>query len=527
MIKRLASEEKARKSLFKGVKTLADMVCITLGPKGRNVAIQRPWGTPIIVHDGVTVSREVESPDPLIDVGIDLVKQAAVKTNEEAGDGTTTATLFAYEIVKRGMALIDEGVNPMILRNQIYEALPKLLKELKRLSKPVKSNEDIAKVATISSADPEIGKLVADAVKKVGEDGLVTVDEGGTETEVEFTEGMEFEKGYASPYFITSPDRMECVIHDPVIIIVNKSLTMNQEVVPLLENAVKVSKDVVLIAISIGGDALATMVANKMKGVINAVAIPAPGVGDNKQNYLDDIAILTGGKVISEETGVDVAKDDKWLGRAKKVVSGRETSVVIGGKGDKKELENRIKTLKNQIKEEKSPFEKEKFEERVARLSTGVGVIKVGAKTEIDMRERVERVKDAVGAATAARDEGVVVGGGSAFLQMSKVLEGDSEGEKLLKEVLEAPARKLMENSGETNDVINKNIKFILNSDQLNWGYEVNKGEMDDLVEGGVIDPAKVVRLILENAVAVSTSLLTTDAVIAIELEEEDKKRGV
>lgn len=526
MIKRLAHQKKARQYLFEGVKILADSVCITLGPKGRNVAIQRPWGTPIVVHDGVTVARDVESPKALIDVGIDLVKQAAIKTNEEAGDGTTTATLFAYKIVEGGLELIDQGVNPMILRNQIYEALPKVLKELKRLSKPVKSNEDIAKVATISSSDSEIGKLVADAVKKVGEDGLVTVDEGGTETEVEFTEGMEFKKGYASPYFITSPDRMEAVIHEPAIILVNKALTLNDEIISLLQNAVKYSKDIVLIAISIGGDALATMVANKMKGLINAVAVPAPGVGDNKQNYLDDIAIFTGGKVISNETAIDVAKDDSWLGKAKKVVSGREVTVIVGGKGKKKEIEDRIKMLKNQIKEEKSPFEKEKMEERLAHLSTGVGVIRVGAKTEIDMRERVERVKDAVGAATSAREEGIVVGGGSVYLQISKVLEGESEGEKLLKEVLEAPARKLMENCGETNEIINLNIKNIMEyEDYPEMGYDVNDGMVKDLVKAGVIDPTKVCRLALENAVAVGTSILTTECLIANELEDVDKER--
>jgi chaperonin GroEL len=524
MIKKLAFNKEARKNLFKGVKTLADAVTITLGPKGRNVAIQRPWGGPIVVHDGVTVAREVESPTPLVNTGVDLVKQAAIKTNEEAGDGTTTATLLAYELVKRGMDLIEEGVNPMILRNQIYDVLPKVLEELKRLSRPVKSNEDIAKVATISAVDPEIGKLVAGAVKRVGEDGLVTVDEGGDETEVEFTEGMEFEKGYCSPYFITNPDRMEAVIHEPRIIIVNKTLTLIPEIMPLLQNAVKVSKDIVLIALSVGGEALVTMVANKKRGNFNAVAVKAPGISDDKQNYLDDIAILTGGKVISGDTGESVTKDDGWLGRAKKVISGRETTVIVGGKGNKKEIESRILGLKNQIKEEKSQFEKEKLEERLARLSTGVGVIKVGAKTEIDMRERVERVKDAVGAATAAREEGIVVGGGSIFLQASKVLKGDTEGSKLLKEILQSPARKLMENCGETNDSINSHIKKILKSEDANCGYNVDKGELADLVKEGIIDPAKVCRLALENAIAVSTSILTTEAIIANEEEESDKK---
>jgi len=527
MIKTIASGKEAQKKLFKGVKMLADSVVVTLGPKGRNVAIQRPWGVPIVVHDGVTVAREVESQDALVDIGIDLIKDAASKTNEEAGDGTTTATLLAYELVKRGMDLLNEGVNPMVLRNQIYAVLPNLLAELKKLSKPVKSNEDVRKVAVISSANEEIGKLVAEAVEKVGEDGLVTVEEGGIETEVEFTEGLEFDKGYLSHYFVTNPQRMEAVIEEPYIVLLNKDISLNTEIVPIVEEAVKASKNLFIIAKDLKGDALATLVANKMKGNINVVVVNAPKSGNEAEEYYNDIAVLTGGKVLSDETGVDITQNSDWLGRANKVLVSKDTTVIIGGKGNKKEIDNRLAQLKNQIKNEKSKFEKEKLEERVARMSTGIGVIKVGAKTEIDMRERVERVKDAVGSATSAREEGIIPGGGSVFLQMSKVLEGKTEGEKLLKEVLEAPARKLMSNSGETNEVINSRVDKILKSEAKEaLGYEVDGGKLVNLIDMGVIDPTKVVRLALENAIAVSSSILTTETIISSELEEFEKKRG-
>jgi chaperonin GroEL len=524
IIKKLAFQKEARQKLLDGVKILADAVTITLGPKGRNVAIMRQWGLPIVVHDGVTVAREVASEDPLEQIGIRLVREAASKTNEEAGDGTTTATLLAYELVKRGMTLIDEGINPMVLRQQIYAVLPDLLAELEKISEPVKNSKDIAKVAFISSANKEIGELVAKAVEKVGKDGLVTVDEGGVETEVEFTEGMEFDKGYLSPYFITNPQRMECVIENPVVVLLNRKLSLNTEIVPLLEKMAQVSKDIVLIAEDVKGDALATIAANKMKGNINAVAVAVPGHGTNKSNYLDDIAVLTGATVDSSESPIDIQKDTKWLGRAERVVVSKSTTVIIGGKGDKKEIKERIDSLKKQIEDEDSKFEKEKLEERLARISTGIGVIRVGAKTEIEMREKIERVKDAVGAATAAREEGVVPGGGSVFLQLTKVLKSRSEGEKLLQEVLESPARKLMLNSGVTNDVINTFVQGILSANDTTLGYEVESGEIKGLVEEGIIDPAKVVRLALENALSVGCSILTTDCLIGIGTEKKNGK---
>lgn len=521
----LAFQEEARQKLFEGVKLLADAVVTTLSPKGRNVAIQKQWGLPLVVHDGVTVAREVDSREPLVKVGIDLVRESAQKTNEEAGDGTTTATLLAYELVSGGLKMIGEGVNPMVLRNQIYKVLPDLKVELSRLSKPTKTKEQLAQVAYISSADKEIGELVAEAVTKVGKEGMVTCEEGkGLTTEVEYTDGLQFDKGYLSPYFVTNPSRMEAIIEDPYIILYPKGLSMNTEIVTLLENVAKTSKNIVIIADDVGGDALATMAVNKMKGIINTVAVKAPGIGD-KSPYYDDIAVLTGGKVLSQSSGINPTQGTDWCGRADRVIVSRDTTVIVGGHGDKERLKKRVEDIKKQIEAEKSVYEKEKLEERLAKLTTGVAVVKVGAKTEIDMREKVERVKDAIGSATAARDEGIVIGGGSIFIQLSKVLKGNSEGEKLLKEVLQAPARKIMSNCGEPTDVIDKNLKTIFGDNDCKLGYEVEAGKVVNLVENGIIDPAKVIRLCLENSVAVATSILSTDAVIGIQMEKEDRRQ--
>jgi len=525
MYKLLAFRGEARKKLFKGVEMLADAVTTTLGPKGRNVAIQRQWGTPIVVHDGVTVSREVGCKDELTEMGINLVREAAHKTNEEAGDGTTTATLLAYEIVKEGMKLLEDGVNPMVLRTQIYAVLPGLVEELKRLSNKVKTKEEIRRVAYISSADQRVGRLVAEAIEKVGDDGLVTAEEGGVETEVEYTDGMEFNKGYASPYFITSDKRMEAVINKPTVIIVNKKLTLAKEIVPILEAvSTKVSKDMIIIAEAISGDALATLVHNKMKGVINVVAVPSPSSGGDKDDHLEDIAILTGGKVWSDEKPVS-PQDISWLGKADRVIVTKDSTTIIKGGGDKKEIQDRVAALRQQKKDAKSDQVKEKIEERLAKLTTGVGVIKVGAKTEIDMRERVERVKDAIGAAIAAKEEGIVPGGGTVFLKLTKTLEGKTHGEKLLEKVLAAPIIKLMHNSGvKAKDGASNMAK--IEKDKGNLGYEVERGELLDLVKAGVIDPTKVVRLALESAIGVGTSILTTDCLIGMRIEEGDRKNA-
>lgn len=518
--KYLSFKADARKRLLDGVAELADAVTTTLGPKGRNVAIMRQWGTPIVVHDGVTVAREVDSVDKFKKIGIMLVQEAAHKTNEDAGDGTTTATLLAYELVRRGMKLVDSGFNPMVLRNQIYEALPKLVEELKKLSVPAKGQADLERVAYISASDDKIGKLVAEAIAKVGEDGLVTVEEGqGLEHEVEYTKGLEIKHGWISPYFITNENRMEAVVEDPIVAIINKKLSLANEIVPILESMAKVSKDIFLLVADMSGDALATTINNKMKGNIHAVAVKMPGISD-KDYVMQDVAILTGGKVIDEKTPINMNDAAGWVGHCKRVVVGRDTSLIVEGAGDKKEVDARLQALRDLIETEKSVFEKEKLKERLAKLATGVGVIKVGAKTEIDMREKVERVKDAVGAAKAAREEGIVPGGGIIFLQIARVLKGNTEGEKLLQEVLETPIRKLIANAGESETKINEVVSKISKSTDGNEGYEVVSGEMCDLVEKGIIDPVKVVRLALENAVGVGTSILTTDCLIAMVTKE-------
>jgi len=518
----LAFGKEAREKLFEGVKILSNAVTTTLGPKGRNVAIQRNWGDPFIVHDGVTVAREVGDKDEFKLMGIDLVKQAANKTNEEAGDGTTTSTLLAYELIKGGLELVNGGMNPMVLRVQINKALLKLLEEIKKISTSVKSSNEIERVAYISSGDLEIGKMVAEAVKKVGKDGVVTAEEGGgVETFVEYTDGMEFDKGFLNHYFVTNPLRMEAVIEDPTIAIVNRKISVVPELQRVLEPMFKKSKDLVLIATDVSGDALATMVQNKIKGNFNALAVKAPTGGAGQiEHFLEDIAVITGGKVINNDA--DITEDGSWMGSAKKVITDKDTTVIVQGKGNKKDVKSRAAAIKGQIEKESNVHLKEKLEERLAKLTKGVAIVKVGTKTDVDMREKVERVKDAIGAATAAREEGVVAGGGTAFLRLKKALNGSSEGETLLGSILTSPVEKLMFNAGENEEAIKGYIKKI-STKGGNWGYEVEEGKIVDLVEQGIIDPSKVVRLALENAVSVSTSILTTDVLIGIRSKEEKK----
>jgi chaperonin GroEL len=512
----------AREKLFKGVKLLADVVCTTLSPKGQNVAIQREWGTPIIIHDGVSAAREVASKDPFENMGVMLVKEAASKTNDEVGDGTTTATLLSYELIKGGLKLIDKGVNPMILRTEIYKALPFLQDKIKELSKPIKNKEEIARVATMSSADEEIGKMVSIAMEKVGKDGLVVPEEGTKfETEVDYTEGMQFNKGYllvgGTPIFVTNPARMEAVVENPAIIIFKKEISLGTEIAPVLEVVAKETKSIVVIAKNITGDALTTMGVNKYKGNINAIAIQAPPA--DMDNFLDDLAVMTGGKVITTEQ--DATDDLKWLGHAEKVISDRDTTIIINGKGDAQAVKERVKSIKAMINREKSVFEKEKEEQRLARMTKGVAVIRVGAKTDIDMREKVERVKDAIGAATAAREEGVVAGGGTAFLRLLPVLDDidvSQDAKDLLKSVLRSPIYKILENCAEKEP--DKIVSEVMKKNG-NYGYEVNSGKVIDLVENGIIDPSKVIRKAIENAWAVGSSILTTEVCIALDPEYE------
>lgn len=521
----------ARNDLVTGVKLMYDAVCSTLSPKGRNVAIARQFGAPIIVHDGVTVAKEVKSTDEFVQMGINLVREAAQKTNEEAGDGTTTSTLIAYELVTRGLALVEKGINPMILRSQLYAALEDIKKALPKLSRPVKNQKDLERIATISSADDVIGLMVGEAVHKIGKDGLTAVEEsGGYETYVNYTEGMTIDHGYTSPYFVTNTQRMEAVIKKPVIAIIDKAISTQREIVPLVESMISTGqKDIVIIG-DVKGDALGVLVTNKMRGNINALVVEPPGYGDNRKDYLEDLAILTGATIFSQELGLDPDQfantfDREWLGRADKIIATKRTTMVVKGAGDKKKIEKQIAKIRGLIKKTTVLAEKERLEERLAKLTTGVAVVKVGAKTEIEAREKLERVKDAVGAAQAALQEGIVPGSGATFLQLVKAIKGDNPGANLMREVLEQPIRKVMLNSGESD---RRGLFGLLPSDIENkvqevkiygrgYGYDCATGEIGKMFDRGIIDPTKVIRLCIENGLGVAASILTTDTLIDLE----------
>ena len=524
----------ARDKLVQGVTLMYNAVCSTLSPKGRNVAISRQFGAPIIVHDGVTVAKEVKSPDPFVQMGINLVREAAQKTNDEAGDGTTTSTLIAYELIVRGLKLIDQGLNPMILRSQLYKALDEIKKYLLKLSKPAKTQEDLERVATISSSDEVVGKMVGEAVYKMGRDGLVAVEEaGGYETYITYTEGMTIDKGYISPYFVTDTQRMEATVKKPVIAITDKTISTQREIVPLVETMLRISKDVVIIG-DVKGDALGVLVTNKMRGNINCLVVEPPGYGDNRKDYLEDLAILIGSTVFSSELGLDPEQfaqtfDKDWLGGAEKVVATKKTTLLVNGRGDKESIAKQIEKIRRQLKKTEVLAERERLEERLAKMTTGVAVVKVGAKTEIEGREKLERVKDAAGAAQAALQEGIVPGSGVTFLHLAEAVTGDTPGAKLMREVLEQPLRRVMANSGESD---RKKVFGIVPSDidvkiaeikmsGLDFGYSCDTSEVQRMIESGIIDPTKVIRLCVENGLGVAASILTTDTLIDIEPERK------
>ncbi|MBI2032403.1 MAG: chaperonin GroEL [Candidatus Levybacteria bacterium] len=516
MAKKLIYAEEARQKLQSGVDQLAKAVATTLGPKGRNVALDKKWGAPSVVHDGVTVAKEIELKDEFENMGAQLVKEAASKTADVAGDGTTTATILAQAIVDEGIKNITAGANPMLLKKGLEEASKAVVEFIRAKAKTVsiKNAPEISQIATISASDDEIGKLVAEALQKVGKDGVVSVEEGrGLSTEIEYKEGMEFDKGYASAYFVTNPDKMEAEIENPYILITDKKISNLQELLPFLENLVKVSKDLVIIADEIEGEALATLVVNKLRGTFNTLAIKAPGFGDRRKEMLEDIAILTGGTVISEDTGRkfdSVTVED--CGRADKVWADKETARIIGGKGSSTALKIRVSQIRRAVDTTTSEFDREKLQERLAKLSGGVAVINVGAATEIEMKEKKERVIDAVAATKAALEEGVVAGGGVVLLEAIKVLDpkllknvpGDSDqatGVSLLRKALESPVRKLAENAGINGDVVIDNI----NKQEAGFGFNVLTGNYVDMIKEGIIDPAKVTRSAVENAVSVAT----------------------
>lgn len=520
MAKQIKYSADARQSLIAGVNKLADAVVTTLGPKGRNVALDKKWGPPSVIHDGVSVAKEIELPDPFENMGAQLVKEAASKTNDVAGDGTTTATALAQSIVNTGFKNVTAGANPMLLQTGMRKGVEAVVAEIQKMATPVKDG-DVAKVATISAQNEQIGKLIAEALTKVGKDGVVTVEEGkGLDMSIDYKEGMEFDKGYASAYLVTNPEKMEAEINDPYILITDKKISNLQELLPFLESLVKVSKNLVIIADDIEGEALAILVVNKLKGTFNALAIKAPGFGDRRKEMLEDIAVLTGGTVISEETGRkfdSVTIED--CGRAEKVWSDKDTTRIIGGKGDKKALVARIGQVKAAIDKSTSDFDREKLQERLAKMAGGVAVINVGAATEVEMKDRKERVNDAVAATKAALEEGIVPGGGVTLVKARKVLvdlmkglSGDEKtGADILYKALEAPMRGIAKNAGVDDGWV---VRSIEESKTTDYGYNVMTNEFGSMLKAGIIDPAKVTRSAVQNAASVGMMVLTTEALI-------------
>jgi chaperonin GroEL len=538
MAKQLQFGEEARASLVKGVNVLARAVITTLGPKGRNVALEKKWGAPTVVHDGVTVAKEIELKDPFENMGVQLAKEAASKTNDNAGDGTTTATVLAQAIVNDGMKYVAAGANPMILREGINKAVAAVLAEVEKMARPVK-DEDVVRVATISAQDELIGKLIAEALTKVGKDGVVTVEEGRTMVmEVAYKEGMEFDKGYVSPYFVTNTDKMESEIDDPYILITDKKISALSEFLPFLENLVKVSKNFVIIADDIEGEALAALIVNKLRGTFNPIAIKAPGFGDRRKEMLQDIAILTGGTVISDDTGRSIESVTiEDCGRADKVWADKETSRIIGGKGDKKALNARITQIKGAIQKSTSDFDREKLQERLAKLAGGVAVINVGAATEVEMKEKKERVNDAVAATKAALEEGIVPGGGVTLLKARKVLPALKEsltvddqkiGVDILYHALEQPIRWIVKNAGEDDGWVIKSVdeKSKDSKKDSDIGFNAMTGAFESMLKAGIVDPAKVTRSAVTNAASVGTMVLTTECLIADIPEKNDPSAG-
>lgn len=522
MAKQLKFSEEARQSLLAGVNKLAQAVVTTLGPKGRNVALDKKWGAPNVVHDGVTVAKEIELQDPFENMGAQLVKEAASKTNDVAGDGTTTATLLAQSIVNSGMKAITSGANPMILKNGITKGVDAVVEEIRKTSKPIKGKAEIEQVATISAADANIGKLIAEALDKVGKDGVVTVEEGkGLAMEIEYKEGMEFDKGFASAYFVTLPEKMEAEVEDPYILITDKKISSLQELLPFLENLIKVSKNLVIIADEIDGEALATLVVNKLRGTFNALAVKAPGFGDRRKEMLEDIAVLTGGTVISEDTGRkfdNVTLED--CGRAEKVWADKDNCRIIGGKGNKIAIDARVKQLRTELETTTSDYDREKLQERLAKLAGGVAVINVGAATEIELKEKKERVLDAVAATKAAVEEGIVPGGEVTFVRarkaldlLAKTLTSDDEkhGIRILHDALSMPIRMLARNAGADDGWV---LKTVEENKSADYGYNALTDEFGSMLAMGIVDPAKVTRSALQNGASVAIMILTTEALV-------------
>lgn len=531
--KQLVFGEEARRKLRNGIDVVATAVATTLGPKGRNVALDRKFGSPTITHDGVTVAKEIELADPFENMGAQLLKEAATKTNDIAGDGTTTSTVLAHAIVTEGLKTLAAGANPMLLKRGIEAAAKMVSEEIRSQAIEIREKNEIANVASISAQDRSIGDLIADVMDKVGKDGVITVEESkGLEFEQEYVEGMQFDRGYISPYFVTDVEHMEAVISDPYILIHDKKISAAADIVPVLEKMVQVGKrDLVIISEDIDGEALATLVLNKIRGMINVLAVKAPGFGDRRKAMLQDIATLTGAQVISEETGRKLETTTVAdLGRAEKVVADKDNTTIVGGKGEEAGIKGRIDQIKVEIDKTTSDYDREKLQERLAKLAGGVAIIRVGAATETELKEKKHRVEDALSATRAAVEEGIVPGGGVALINAIHVLEGlkmpyDDEqiGVNIVRKALEVPMRRITENAGEEGSVIIENVrKAQKEAGNMHIGYDVLTGEYGDMVKCGVIDPAKVTRGALENAASIAAMILTTEALIT-DVPEENK----
>ena len=527
MAKQIVTGEKSRQSILRGVNILADAVKITLGPKGRNAVIEKKFGAPIITKDGVTVAKEIELQDPLENLGAQMVREVASKTSDVAGDGTTTATLLAQSIFREGVRTVAAGASPMALKRGIDKAVEVAVAEIKRLSRDVKGDM-IAQVGTISAnTDKQVGSIIAEAMKKVGKDGVITVEESKTmETTLEVVEGMQFDRGYLSPYFVTDPERMECVLEDVYILIHEKKISSMKALLPLLEQMAKMSKPLMIIAEDVEGEALATLVVNKLRGTLQCAAVKAPGFGDRRKAMLEDIAVLTGGKAITEDLGSkleNVKVED--LGRAKKITIDKDNTTIVAGAGKASDIEGRIKQLRVQIEETTSDYDKEKLQERLAKLVGGVAVIKVGAATETELKEKKSRVEDAMHATRAAVEEGIVSGGGTALLRCLPALEklkihdDEAIGVNIVKRAVEEPLRQIAQNAGHEGALV---VGRVRDSRDENFGFNAETGEFGDLVKAGVIDPAKVTRLALQNAASIVSLMLTTEVLIA-EVKGEEK----
>jgi chaperonin GroEL len=529
--KELKFSEDARRSLERGVNILADAVKVTLGPKGRYVVLDKKFGAPTITNDGVTIAREIEIEDVFENQGAQLVREVATSTNDVAGDGTTTATVLAQAIVRDGLKNVAAGANPMALKRGIEKAVEEVTESLKSQSKEISSKEEIARVATVSSRDREIGDVLADAIDKVGKDGVVNVEEGQTfGLELEFTEGMQFDKGYLSPYMITDPERMEAVLEDPYILVANQKIGAVKDLLPVLEQVIQAGRPLLIVAEDVEGESLATIVVNKLRGTFTAVAVKAPGFGDRRKRMLEDIAILSGAEVITEELGLKLENTKlSQLGRARRVVIDKDSTTIIDGAGDAEGIKSRIKQLKQEIEDTDSDFDREKLQERLAKLAGGVAVVKVGAATETEMKEKKHRVEDALQAARAALEEGIVPGGGVALLnaissiQLDELDTDEQTGGRIIVRALEEPLRQLADNAGMEGSVVVDKVR----NAKPGFGLNVDTGEVEDLVKAGITDPTMVVRSALQNAASIAKNILTTEAIVAEAPEKQGAGAGM